>query len=259
MTSPGRNRVFFFVASSGGLPANETTFAKSLQATNYSTGLFGKWHLGMDCQQHGDNCHHPNQHGFDYFFGIPLTNLKDFGNDGASVILAYFPRLYLFLLCTALLGASLGLALRRKHCNKTALVTLALCILLPSLFLLFQKNIKTLNSVLYRNGQLIEQPLHLEGFTERLVNESMEFIRGAHKEGTPFLAMINFLKVHTGKPISRECSQWTFSQTAVGNSAFSIQSISGKEPFWQVRRLCSRTRPRCWADSRSTGAHADSK
>ena len=199
MTSPGRNRVFFFVASSGGLPSNETTLAKSLQAANYSTALFGKWHLGMDCEKRGDMCHHPNSHGFDYFFGLPLTNLKDFGDDGDSVILAYFPKLYLFLLCTVLLGISIGFALRIKQWNSTSILIILFFMLVPSSILLFQKSIKTLNSVLYRNEQLIEQPVRLDGFTDRLLNESTQFIRRCHQENKPFLSTINFLKVHTGE------------------------------------------------------------
>uniref|UniRef100_T1JQ19 Uncharacterized protein n=1 Tax=Tetranychus urticae TaxID=32264 RepID=T1JQ19_TETUR len=45
---------------------------------------------------YGDHCHHPNSHGFDYFYGTPMTNVKDSGEDGYSVVTSnvlYFPSL----------------------------------------------------------------------------------------------------------------------------------------------------------------------
>lgn len=47
-----------------GLPLSEATIADALQEVGYSTGLVGKWHLG-DTKQH-----HPQQRGFDEFFGF---------------------------------------------------------------------------------------------------------------------------------------------------------------------------------------------
>ena len=37
----------------------------------------GKWHLGVNCKYRGDNCHHPNNHGFDFFYGLPFTLFND--------------------------------------------------------------------------------------------------------------------------------------------------------------------------------------
>ncbi|CAN7999824.1 unnamed protein product [Ixodes hexagonus] len=42
MESHFKNKVFIILASSGGLPPNETTFAKLLQQQGYATGFFGK-------------------------------------------------------------------------------------------------------------------------------------------------------------------------------------------------------------------------
>jgi len=47
-----------------GLPRSETTIADRLKAAGYVTGLVGKWHLGSEPSQH------PQQRGFDEFFGF---------------------------------------------------------------------------------------------------------------------------------------------------------------------------------------------
>ena len=47
-----------------GLPTSETTIADRFKAAGYATGLVGKWHLG------GAPRFHPQQRGFDEFFGF---------------------------------------------------------------------------------------------------------------------------------------------------------------------------------------------
>ena len=47
-----------------GLPVTETTLASRLKAAGYATGAVGKWHLGAGPQ------FHPQQRGFDEFFGF---------------------------------------------------------------------------------------------------------------------------------------------------------------------------------------------
>ena len=54
-----------------------TTVASLLKSAGYHTGVVGKWHLGLGDQEKADYskplrpC--PNDHGFDYFFGIPAS------------------------------------------------------------------------------------------------------------------------------------------------------------------------------------------
>ena len=47
-----------------GLPTSETTLADRLKAAGYKTGMVGKWHLGYTEK------YHPNNRGFDEFFGF---------------------------------------------------------------------------------------------------------------------------------------------------------------------------------------------
>jgi len=51
-----------------GLHPEETTIAEMLKSVGYSTGIFGKWHLG----DHPDFM--PLNQGFDEYFGIPYSN-----------------------------------------------------------------------------------------------------------------------------------------------------------------------------------------
>ena len=66
------NRIGFsgalFPGSKVGISSDEMTLAELLKQKNYSTAVFGKWHLGDNKQ------FLPLQHGFDEYFGIPYSN-----------------------------------------------------------------------------------------------------------------------------------------------------------------------------------------
>lgn len=51
------------VLNSQGLPLNETTLAEALKDVGYSTGMVGKWHLGVGANY----TFLPTKHGFDYY------------------------------------------------------------------------------------------------------------------------------------------------------------------------------------------------
>ena len=63
----GLTRVLF-PNSLEGLDKEEVTIAELLKEQGYATGLVGKWHLGCLPE------FMPNQHGFDYYFGLPYSN-----------------------------------------------------------------------------------------------------------------------------------------------------------------------------------------
>ena len=64
-------RRVLFPNSKGGLPQTELTIASALKTVGYATACVGKWHLG-----HLPG-HRPNDHGFDYYYGIPYSNDMD--------------------------------------------------------------------------------------------------------------------------------------------------------------------------------------
>lgn len=75
-SNDNRFRTFNSPAQPGGLPHDETTMAEIAKHLGYRTGLVGKWHLGLG----KDGEHLPTRHGFDTFFGMPVTNVQTCGN-----------------------------------------------------------------------------------------------------------------------------------------------------------------------------------
>ena len=70
--------VVIYTAGRVGLPPNATTWPKLLQEEGYRTGAFGKWHMGWNREEWGDQLHGPLGHGFDFFLGVPYTLVDSF-------------------------------------------------------------------------------------------------------------------------------------------------------------------------------------
>ena len=63
-----------------GIHTDEHFMPQSFKLNGYQTGMFGKWHLG-----HSQETFHPNQRGFDYFYGHLHTEVgyfSPFSNQG---------------------------------------------------------------------------------------------------------------------------------------------------------------------------------
>uniref|UniRef100_T1JQ24 Sulfatase N-terminal domain-containing protein n=1 Tax=Tetranychus urticae TaxID=32264 RepID=T1JQ24_TETUR len=195
--------VILFAASSAGLPPSEITFASIAKKAGYRTGLVGKWHVGLSCSSISDHCHHPNSHGFDYFYGTPMTNVKDSGEDGYSVVTSNFPNFKKLIITGICIGASIGWGfwffLRYR---KTGISISVIALMLFGGTWLFVNSLVRLNLFLMRNGELIEQPIYLPTLTDRIVQESINFIKQSSAvvnsdQHQPFLLMVTFLKVHS--------------------------------------------------------------
>ena len=61
-----------------GIPLTETTMGEVFQQAGYSTAAIGKWHLGSLDEQH------PNNRGFDYFYGMKAGSREYFYNPDGS-------------------------------------------------------------------------------------------------------------------------------------------------------------------------------
>ncbi|NXR20688.1 STS sulfatase, partial [Cinclus mexicanus] len=199
MVAFSRVGVFLFSASSGGLPSEEITFSKLLKQKGYATALIGKWHLGMNCESSNDFCHHPLSHGFDYFYGLPVTNFRDCKPGQGSVFLKGVQKgLVIPIQITGIALVSLAIVqytgLLKVPFQALAYFLLIITISLVVLIFFFY-HFRHLNCFLMRDHEIIQQPLSYENLTQRLTKEAMQFVE--RNTDTPFLLVLSYLHVHT--------------------------------------------------------------
>ncbi|KAL6100683.1 arsd [Pungitius sinensis] len=199
LASAGSVQVLLFLGGSGGLPSTETTFAKRLQLSGYATGLVGKWHLGVNCEKRGDHCHHPNQHGFSYFYGLPFTLFNDCVPGEGSDVMAGIQHTLGNL--TVMLGVGLLSLVCVRVCGllEVSLGLLVALVLLSTLtaavwYIPF-KHLRTWNCILMRNQEVVEQPMTVETLPDRLLKEAQNFIK--RNVDHPFLLFFSLAHIHT--------------------------------------------------------------
>lgn len=153
-----------------GIPESITTLPEALKAVGYTTGMFGKWHLG-DAPQNW-----PTRHGFDVWYGVPYSNDMDF-TGGPS-----------FDEMLELISNGEG--------EKAAAI--------------FAENVRKFdapkseywNIPLYKSeidgkqykDELIERPVQQETFTKRLTEQTIKFIKKNRKK--PFFAYVPYSMPH---------------------------------------------------------------
>uniref|UniRef100_A0A8C8VIR9 Sulfatase N-terminal domain-containing protein n=1 Tax=Pelusios castaneus TaxID=367368 RepID=A0A8C8VIR9_9SAUR len=191
-------RFILWTAGSGGLPPNETTFAKILQQHGYITGLIVKWHQGVNCESRNDLFHHPLNHGFDYFYGMPFKN---------RFLRAKY-RLYTQIIAIAIL--TLGIA---------RLAGLVIPWKIITCFAWF-------DCIIMRNHEIIEQPMMVERTTSLILREAISFIE-RNKHG-PFLLFVSFLHVQTPL-ITTEMFR--------GKSRYGLYGDNVEEMDWMVGKV----------------------
>ena len=165
----------------------------------------GKWHLGVNCKNRGDNCHHPNNHGFDFFYGLPFTLFNDcLPGAGHDVLADLQDTLWqLSLLGGLALLTLVGGREREKVCVCVCLCVLPLrvpfqvCVRASGLLevsmwvILALSSVSTLafmvwfvpfkllptwNCIVMRNQEVVEQPMNLDTLSQRLLGEAQGFI-----------------------------------------------------------------------------------
>jgi arylsulfatase A-like enzyme len=120
----------------GHLPLDEITLPELLKSRGYTTGIIGKWHLGV-WSLNPDG--HPSKHGFDHVFCVPHSN--DMNPARGSPPAA------------------------QKH---------------------LEHNESWWNTPIYRDNELVAQPVEQSTLTRRYTEEAVKFIQ-AQKSGPFFL------------------------------------------------------------------------
>ncbi|KAI1899335.1 hypothetical protein AGOR_G00060730 [Albula goreensis] len=219
--------VYFFSSSSGGLPRQEVTFAQIAKQQGYATSLIGKWHLGLNCERGDDFCHHPNHYGFDHFYGIPVTNVRDcqpghgsilkrvfdyvpYGSIGAALMTLVFLRVFGIISSTWKLVLPLAL-----------LTTMAVAVFV---FMVF--TYPYFNCILMRNLEIVEQPYSSENLTQKMTYEAVKFLQRNSERS--FLLFFSFIQVHTALFAS---------QAFHGKSQHGLYGDAVEEVDWSVGKL----------------------
>ncbi|MGH0149206.1 UNVERIFIED_CONTAM: hypothetical protein FKN15_014460 [Acipenser sinensis] len=190
----------------------------------------GKWHLGVNCDSRNDNCHHPVNHGFDYFYGLPFTLFNDCKPGEGTDILADLQTL--FRQASQVLGLAL-LTLLIARLTGFFLVSWKLIVLLTitvlvgfcSWYVPFAL-VQTWNCIIMKNQDVIEQPMTLETLPQRLLNEAEYFIE--RNQQRPFFLFFSFAHVHTPLFTSKDF---------MGKSQHGLYGDNVEEVDWMVGRI----------------------
>jgi len=193
LASSDYKRRVFHPTSPTGLPHSEVTLAEVLRDRGgYMTHISGKWHLGL-----GDYL--PTSHGFDHFYGLGLTNVQSCMKDKSIYRQRY---LWLFILeNTYAVWLSLLLIVCGAWYFGYGFWLWFVCVVLLFCGVVHFVGTYTFmnrgNCVLYRDRDIVQQPVELYNLTQRLTYDAVGFIESAVAKGSPFFLFMSYAKVHT--------------------------------------------------------------
>ncbi len=126
----------------------------------------------MDCESYQDFCHHPLKQGFDYFYGLPLSNAKDFGDDDDNLTKSRVPYVDGILVAIVVGGFLFMYFLHRLGLFGKWLVVLTVLFLGIAALCYYwvYNNGSILCGIVMRDYEVVEQPIRIAGFTRRLVH-----------------------------------------------------------------------------------------
>ena len=107
-----------------------------------------------------------------------------------------YPRLRLYSALTTFAGVVMAVFLwRKKYISFSVFLIISIIFGMIVHFPLWMGT-GFLNSMLYRNYHLVEQPIDFDGLTKRLTQEGVDFMEAIKNDETPFLLYMSWLQVH---------------------------------------------------------------
>uniref|UniRef100_A0A663M2S1 Arylsulfatase H-like n=1 Tax=Athene cunicularia TaxID=194338 RepID=A0A663M2S1_ATHCN len=190
----------------------------------------GKWHLGVNCESRNDHCHHPLNHGFDYFYGMPFTLISDCQpTETPEMDRAFRRKLWLstqmigLVTLTAALGRLTGLISVRW---KTLACLAGFSFLFFVSWFSSYGFVRYWNCIMMRNHEVTEQPMVTDRATSFILRESISFIE--RNKQKPFLLFLSFLHSHT--PLIT-------TEKFVGRSRHGLYGDNVEEMDWMVGQV----------------------
>jgi len=192
-------RTLMSPAQKTGFPQFEYTLAEALKTQGYKTALVGKWHLGTGI--HGE--HLPTAHGFDYYYGMPVSNVQTCG--GKKIFkedtLIAFSIGRTWNIWTAMIVIILVARIFGVTGNKLTFCAFILIGVMIFFFTYYYLGHCTLCArmacVLYEDDQVIEQPVVLQNLTLRFTHEAIRILEESSRDQQPFFLFVSYVKVHT--------------------------------------------------------------
>lgn len=202
----------------------------------------GKWHLGLNCETSDDHCHHPRVHGFNYFFGTPMTNTRDCqpGHGTVFQIHKHLPyrTLGIILVTASFLHYSGFITIRRR----LIVGLLGLLVVVTGLIVGFIMAIPYFNCVLMRDHRIVEQPFTSENLTQRMTHEAVDFIErymNCHiVYSTVFILMLVMKPFFLVVQELREAFPAVFLLPTSAHSHVRFSSVQRNEPPRHLRGCC---------------------
>lgn len=136
--------------------------------------------MGVNCKSHRDHCHHPLNHGFEYFYGMPFTLLNECQGTDDPELAKSLQDTYL-LYTQIIFLAVFTLLFGKLTCLFSVKWKIIVCVTICGLlyFLSWFSSYgftKYWNCILMRNHEITEQPMNLEKTTSNMLKEAVSFI-----------------------------------------------------------------------------------
>ena len=141
----------------------------------------GKWHLGLNCASANDHCHHPLNHGFDYFYGMPFSMMADCERWGLSekrAVLEHRLGVCSQLVALAALTLTIGKLTHLIPASWTPVIwSTVVCLLLFTASCVVGTLIAHADCFLMRNHSITEQPMRSQRTTPLMLQEVSSFVK----------------------------------------------------------------------------------